>query len=323
MSTTNPTGDRVLSTYDNGQPATWEEAGTGKPYTIDTNPHSSHYGQKTYLSPRAVNPYDNSPNANGPYKSGLLGGGSQWNSQTGQWDKKSNTLEKITLGAALVPFGAAAFGGFGGGGSAGMPALSEPASVLPSASGGILADSGAAGLPWYTAAGVGDAIPGAGMSSMDLAGGGLLSAAGKKAADVAKKKITGSGNSLTDDLINLGLDGAGGLLSGLGESLFQQKRQSFKGTANDPGTLLSKAGSDIDAYKNKVNSQTLPDLSNLTVQGLPTFTGGGLPSPIGVTGGQPGVTRRTSAPMASLGDGGFDQLRAALDLLNQPVQRRA
>lgn len=108
--------DKVLSSYDNGQPATFEEEGTGKPYTIDGNPNSSTYGQKTYLSPRAVDP--NSTDT-GPYSSGLLGGGSEWNSQTGQWDKKSNTLEKVTLLAALAPFAAAGIGAAtGGGGSA-------------------------------------------------------------------------------------------------------------------------------------------------------------------------------------------------------------
>lgn len=133
--------DQVASRSDNGQPVTWKEEGTGKIYTMGMV-NGKPTGKKVYLSPRAVDPYSNDT---GPYKSGLLGGGSEWDTAKGQWDKKSNTLEKVTLAAALSPFAAAAIGGVsgggaaaGGGGAGSTPALSAPASWLPATSGGML-----------------------------------------------------------------------------------------------------------------------------------------------------------------------------------------
>lgn len=139
--------DQVASYYDNGQPATWTEAGTGKPYTMGMV-NGKPTGKKVYLSPRAVDPHSTDL---GPWKPGLLGGGSQWNADTGNYEKKSNTLEKITLAAAMAPFAAAGAGAVGGGSAApasgasatSAPAISAPASWLPEASSGILPSAAA------------------------------------------------------------------------------------------------------------------------------------------------------------------------------------
>jgi hypothetical protein len=177
-----------------------------QPYTLSN-------GKKVYLSPRAVDPYGPSGN---PYKSGILGGGGEWNSDTGQFDKKSNTLEKVTLGAALAPFAAAAIPAFGGGAAGaggGMPALSSPASVLPSGGGGMLLDSGGAAL---LGSGAGASVPAA------------------AAVKTAAPKVASTGaKSVLDKSILGGLStkqlGAIGLLA---QQLFKGKPKSS--TVNSP-----------------------------------------------------------------------------------------
>lgn len=158
--------DTVDTRYDNGQPATWIEEGTGKHYVMGMV-NGQPTGQKVYMSPRAVNPYTTEQ---GPYKSGWLGGGSEWNTETGQWDKKSNALEKFTLGAALAPFAAFGIGALGGGsaathtstllGEGGTPAGLSTSGVTP----GLIGGSGLLTSTPVVGAGAIGTVPGAGAS---------------------------------------------------------------------------------------------------------------------------------------------------------------
>src|SRR5437667_381671 len=104
--------DRVGAYYDNGRPAWWVEAGSNKPYTIDQNPFSSRYGKKTYLPPRAIDPYGPS----GAPAGGFLHGAGEWNSDTGQFDQHLNGGNLLSLGVGATmaaPFLAGAFGAGG------------------------------------------------------------------------------------------------------------------------------------------------------------------------------------------------------------------
>lgn len=146
----------------------------------------------------------------------------------------------------------------------------------------------------------------AGLGIPHLTGG---NASDGSATDPGTDTKTASDSHLGSDLLNFGIDTGGGLLKGLGESLLQQKRQSYKGTANDPGTLLSHAGGQLDAFGAHLAAQPPPDLSGLNVATPPAFAGGGLPMPIG-------IQRRTAAPSAG-GSNPQDlqQLQAALGIL--------
>ena len=68
-----------------------------------------------------------------------------------------------------------------------------------------------------------------------------------------------------------------------------QERQSYRGTAFDPIAVNSGTHRSIrQALDAALTRATLPvDLPNAYIQDLPTFTGGGLPTPIGVTGRVP------------------------------------
>ena len=50
--------DQVGAYHDNGQPAYWIEAGTGKPYKYKTVNGVEDRSQKLYLSPQAMGNYE-------------------------------------------------------------------------------------------------------------------------------------------------------------------------------------------------------------------------------------------------------------------------
>lgn len=91
--------------------------------------------------------------------------------------------------------------------------------------------------------------------------------------------------------------GAGG---GIGTALLTpsaQERRSYAGTTFDPVNINSEAHnlitSQIGGAIARANAPI--DLPNAVVQPLPTFTGGGLPTPIGTTG-RPGAGISPGAP---------------------------
>lgn len=217
------------------------------------------------------------------------------------WEiNRSAILAPLAVAGAGVAGGFGLFGGAGGGSAAGSSLLGE---------GGTEAGVSSAGMTPGLIGGAAGAT-GAGTAATTAAATAPAAATiGKKVGDVAK-----DGLHWKDDLLDFGLDTAGGLLKGL--SL--QKRQSFAGGPNDPNDLLSQAGGHLDAFGSALQHQGVPDLSSLTVQHPPTFTGGGLPMPIGVSGQDQsaGVTRRTNAPTAQPPNGGdLESLKASLRIL--------
>lgn len=101
--------------------------------------------------------------------------------------------------------------------------------------------------------------------------------------------------------------GAGG---GIGTALLTpspQERRSYKGTTFDPVTVNTDAYSAItSALKDATQRARQPvELPNAVVGDMPTFTGGGLPSPVGVvTKPQPGVQVHEIPPLKSPGNPG-------------------
>lgn len=99
--------------------------------------------------------------------------------------------------------------------------------------------------------------------------------------------------------------GAGG---GIGTALMTpspQERQSFRGTDFDPIKVNSETYRAImDSLGAATKRAGTPvELPNAVVQDLPTFTGGGMPSPIGVTGRAPDALRRIGIPYTPTGGG--------------------
>lgn len=103
--------------------------------------------------------------------------------------------------------------------------------------------------------------------------------------------------------------GAGG---GIGTALLTpsaQEHQSFSGTAFDPTYVNTEALNGIRGALTNALDRALrsPDLSNAVVGDMPTFTGGGLPMPIGVSGKPPtrltpGNTGTVPSPYPAGGD---------------------
>lgn len=90
-----------------------------------------------------------------------------------------------------------------------------------------------------------------------------------------------------------------------------QKLQSFEGGPNDPNQTLTEARRMLEGVFSGVlaRSQQPVDMSDAYVQDLPSFTGGPLPQPIGVTGswqggGGPGARTGTSSFDSSAMGGG-------------------
>lgn len=226
----------------------WHPVGGQQTDDVGTYQLRSDTGAKSYLPPRALNGYDDTPM---PYDSGLLGGGSEWNSETGQYDAKSKALEYAVLGGAMAPFAAAAIpamSGIGGGGGA--------------ASSGASAASGG-GLPGLTVGGTNAAASGiAGGSSMAGGIGGFM-----------------KGLGLDPTMLALG-----------GMSLFGgddsgQERKSYDGTAADPVSALADA---LNMARNlstqlasrgpvRMRSSFVPPAPvGVNVPGVPFQIGGGL-----------------------------------------------
>jgi hypothetical protein len=253
----------------------------GKPYQMTSD------GHKNYLPPRAIDPY-------GPGAPK----GMEWNSETGQYEKQSHVLDHLVMGAALAPFAAfaapALFGGGGGGAGAAATSSNTGASI------------GTLGVPDSLAA-VGGTGEAAGAGS---AAAGTAAATG---AGVVTKKL---GSTLGDKLLDLGLNTGAGLLQGYGESLLnpQQRRQSFAGGPNDPNRLASDISGQIASLRSRIASQSVPEIP-MPDFSAPTFTGGGMPMPIGLLNrGMPGIQRRAStAPVNHPQD--LQQMMAALGML--------
>lgn len=142
--------DQVGAYHDNGTPAYYIEAGTGKPYRfLVVNGRET--GQKVYLSPYAQPGVSlDEARASKPKGGGLLHGGSEWDAEKGEWRVPfdGGKLLNYAVGAGLGAGALNALGVLGGAGSASggasMPALSTPASVLPAGTPGMIGAPAAA-----------------------------------------------------------------------------------------------------------------------------------------------------------------------------------
>jgi hypothetical protein len=130
-------------------------------------------------------------------------------------------------------------------------------------------------------AGQGLPLPGGGTSGNPSAG---LPPAG------TTPPATSTGGGFLDDLTKLLSSPVGGLLggflSGLGQSLTQQRRQSFSGTAADPVAVMGDLGTGlkglISHFQDRVNQGvSLPD-AYVDLSHSPVFTGGGTAIPVGI-----------------------------------------
>src|SRR3990167_6488624 len=152
--------DQVGAYHDNGQPAYWIEAGTGKPYKYKTVNGVEDRSQKLYLSPQAMGNYEDT----GKPEGGFFHGGGEWNTETGEWDQPFNwgNLMSLGVGGAIAApvVGPALMSAFGGGaGGASMPALYAPASVLPAGTAGMIgAPAAASAVPLASAAAAGGGL---------------------------------------------------------------------------------------------------------------------------------------------------------------------
>lgn len=100
--------------------------------------------------------------------------------------------------------------------------------------------------------------------------------------------------------------GLSGLFGGLGAANSGQDRTSFAGTAVDPTDLMTEQANNLRGFGSALTKRlgegiSLPDAY---VQDLPTFTGGGLPQPIGLSGRDPALKdpSRLSLPGIDLPD---------------------
>lgn len=280
--------------------------------------------QRTYIAPQG-HTYD---------QGGLFHKPESWNDKTGTYEQNFDwgtvftmvTAGVLTLGMADALMGA----------SAGTTeALME---------GGTLADTGGAGVQ----AGLlgPSAETAADVAFADGTGGaapGLLGPTAETTRDLADvgtggNTPNGGGNGLsgltTDQLIKL----LGPTLAGLGEGLLQQHRQSFEGDAS-ASNILGKATHGLDDLSGKLNAEKSAgvQLRAAPTGPSPTFTGGGLPMPIGLksrgadptqslgtptqTSDPSSITRRTSeGTRASTQPQDFEAMRASLKLLGNNYQ---
>jgi len=127
-----------------------------------------------------------------------------------------------------------------------------------------------------------------------------------------QRLLGGSSSSTSPDLLSLLLGLGGSAINALGNAFGQQHRQSFKGTAADPVDLLSGVqhaiGDEQSAlWQRQQNPATAPPPPGAGA--LPTFTGGGLPMPIGVrapASSQSLTTRTPTGPIRRTGPDGSD-----------------
>lgn len=154
-----------------------------------------------------------------------------------------------------------------------------------------------------TAAGVGTVVGGAG--AFDEAGnwianaGDVAGTTGHVAKDVVDNLPNGSSGSGMPDWLKTLIGIGAPLASGIGEGLLTQHRNSFSGTSSDPVKLLGNAGAGLDSLKDRFTSNMDQGVSfpDAVAQDTPVFSGGGLPSPVGLLGQDPsGVRRKLTAP---------------------------
>lgn len=187
------------------------------------------------------------------------------------------------MGGATTATSAGAIPALEGGGT--LAANLAGTAALPAAFGGAAAGGAAAAIPGF----VGPTLEQAG-----LAGGSEVPNVVNKVKD-AVTHASGTTGFLKD----LALLGGGNFLSGLGDSLFHQQRQSFKGTAADPVNVLSGVQRRIEGAAGPLADRafTPPSIST-TVQPV-----------TGLSGRDPGmspIARNTEAPMGP--SGGADDL---------------
>ncbi len=116
---------------------------------------------------------------------------------------------------------------------------------------------------------------------------------GTSAESILKQLLKNSATQGTDWTKLLEVLGGGALSAWGAAQNAPQKRQSFQGTAADPATLLSGAMGAIGTESTALKNTPLPTPPPLPGPGaLPTFTGGGLPTPIG-------VRRNTTPPVVA------------------------
>jgi hypothetical protein len=158
-----------------------------------------------------------------------------------------------------------------------------PAAVVGGGLAGALTGPGAAGTG--VGAGVADKIydhikDKATDKAVDTATDKVVDSATGKVTDKVTDKVVDKGFDWLESLLKIG----GPLLGGLGEGLLTQKRQSFQGTGADPANLLAGVGGKLQGFESSLMDRMAkgPNLEHATVGSLPTFTGGGLPSPVGV-----------------------------------------
>lgn len=248
-STWQESGAKLPSYRKNYTDPSWHPEGPIQEDATGSYQLRSDTGAKSYLSPRALDGYDESPL---PYDSGLLGGGSVWNSEKAQFDKKSKALEYAVLGGAMAPFAAAAIPALGSlGGPSGI--MTGPVESTLAATPG--AQAGFSLTPGVTAA--------AGGGGSHMAGG-----------------IGGWLKGMGIDPTMLGLGGLSLLGGDDGQEL-----QSYDGTAADPVNALADA---LNMARNlsthlasrgptKLRSSFVPPAPvGVNVPGLPFQIGGGL-----------------------------------------------
>lgn len=202
-------------------------------------------------------------------------------------------------GIAAGPIiGAAAHAGTAAGtaGGVGIGETGATTGLTGAQAAALLGTSGTAGgigggIGAGTAAGVGTAAAGS-------TAGTIGSAVGHAAT---------SGIDWTSLLATLG----GSVASGLSGAFGQQQRQSFSGTKADPVSALANAQGAIGEFSKPLHERatTPPELTGPQGATLPTFTGGGMPTPIG-------VRRNTSSTQGGPpSPDEIQQLRSSLSLL--------
>jgi hypothetical protein len=126
-----------------------------------------------------------------------------------------------------------------------------------------------------------------------------------------------TGGTGKDLLKDLALIGGGNFLNGLGDSLFQQKRNSFKGTAADPVNVLSGVQRRIEAAAGPLSDRAFGPVSTPSAyaQNVPGLSGSDPAYADRSLLTHTGVQRNASAmPMGSPEDD-LTQLQQAIRLL--------
>jgi hypothetical protein len=116
-------------------------------------------------------------------------------------------------------------------------------------------------------------------------GGGGGTGGGGTTEEILRRLLSGNSQNQGIDWTSLALGGIGSALNAWAATQAgPQKRQSFRGTTADPVDILSGATKAIGSEAHTLNDlqSQPPELTGPGPQSLPTFTGGGLPMPIGV-----------------------------------------